>query len=261
MADQKKLSGHTAIVTGADSGIGSSIAIEFARNGANVAINYLHDENGAQTTRGAVEEAGGKAVVVQGDVGNPDDVERIFKACESALGTATILVNNAGTDSTGKPVAKLSVDEWTRALQTNLTGPFLCCRRFVNALESEKRGGRIINISSVHEEIPRAGAAEYCASKGGLRNLTRCLALELADKGITANNIAPGMVLTPMNQEAIDDPGKRDEQVQSIPMKRAASPDEVAKVALFLASDDASYVDGSTYEIDGGLMQNLGQGA
>ena len=122
-------------------------------------------------------------------------------------------------------------------------------------------GGRIINISSVHEEIPRAGAAEYCTSKGGLRNLMRCLALELAELGVNVNNIAPGMVLTPMNQEALDDPAKRKQQTQSIPMKRAAEPSEVAKVALFLASSDSNYVHGSTYVIDGGLMQNLGQGA
>jgi len=261
MNGDKTLSGQVAVVTGSDSGIGQAIAIEFASNGACVAIDYLEDRDGAEKTRAAVEKAGGKAVVVQGDVSNPEDVEKIFAQCEEHFGTVTILVNNAGTDSLGKPVSELSAKEWIASIQTNLTGPFLCASRFISALQSKNRPGKIINISSVHEEIPRAGAAEYCASKGGLRNLMRCMALEVADKGINVNNIAPGMVLTPMNQEAIDDPKKREEQVQSIPMKRAAQPEEVAKVALFLASPDSNYVHGSTYVVDGGLMQNLGQGA
>ncbi|MBV8727507.1 MAG: SDR family oxidoreductase, partial [Candidatus Eremiobacteraeota bacterium] len=166
-----------------------------------------------------------------------------------------------GIDSTGKHVSDLSPDEWARSLRTNLTGPFLAARRFIQALKPKKKKGKIINISSVHEEIPRAGAAEYCAAKGGLRNLMRCLALEIAEQRIRVNNIAPGMVLTPMNKEALEDPKKRQEQVQSIPMKRAAEPEEIAKVAAFLASDESDYVHGSTYVIDGGLMQNLGQGA
>lgn len=261
MSDLKVLAGQVALVTGSDSGIGQAIAVELAANGANIGIDYLEDATGAEKTRSAVEKAGGKAVVIQGDVSNPDDVDKLFEKCEEQLGTVTILVNNAGTDSRGKAVSELSAAEWVDSIQTNLTGPFLCSRRFITTLTSRNRPGKIINISSVHEEIPRAGAAEYCASKGGLRNLMRCLALELADKGINVNNIAPGMVLTPMNQEAIDDPKKREEQVQSIPMKRAALPEEIAKVALFLASPSSNYVHGSTYVIDGGLMQNLGQGA
>jgi len=261
MNDTKILSGQVAVVTGSDSGIGQAIAIEFASNGANVAIDYLDDKEGAEKTRAAVEQAGGKSIVIQGSVSNPEDVDKIFRQCEAQFGTVTILVNNAGTDSRGKSVTELSPEEWSESIQTNLTGPFLCSRRFISALKSKNRTGKIINISSVHEEIPRAGAAEYCASKGGLRNLMRCLALELADAGINVNNIAPGMVLTPMNQEAMDDPKKREEQVQSIPMKRAAEPEEIARLALFLASPDSNYVHGSTYVIDGGLMQNMGQGA
>lgn len=261
MGRDKILGGQVALVTGSDSGIGQAIAIEFAQAGADVAIDYLDDESGAQRTKTAVEAAGGKAIVVQADVSDPNDVDKLFDACEDELGMPTILVNNAGTDALGKPVTELTPDEWTKSLRTNLTGPFLCARRFVNALAAKNRPGKIINISSVHEEIPRAGAAEYCAGKGGLRNMMRCLSLELADKHINVNNIAPGMVLTPMNQDAIDDPHKLEEEAQSIPMKRAAKPEEVAKVALFLASTDSNYVHGSTYVIDGGLMRNLGQGA
>lgn len=261
MDNMKPLKGQVAVVTGSDSGIGQAIAIAFARQGAAVAINYLHDASGAQKTKADVESAGAPALVVQGDVGNPDDVDRLFEHAEKELGPVSILVNNAGTDSTGKHVADLSPDEWSRSIHTNLTGPFLCCRRFLAGLRDGHGRPKIINISSVHEELPRAGAAEYCAAKGGLRNLMRCLSLELAPRGINVNNIAPGMVLTPMNKEAMDDPRKLEEQVQSIPMKRAAEPEEIAKVAVFLASRDSDYVEGSTYVIDGGLMQNLGQGA
>ena len=261
MQNGKPLAGRIALVTGSDSGIGQAIAIEFAHHGAAVAINYLEDEAGAEKTRAAVEGAGSKALVVQGDVGKADDVERLFQAAETTLGPVSILVNNAGTDSRGKHVADLSPEEWTRSIQTNLTGPFLCCRRFLAGHGAGDGKAKIINISSVHEELPRAGAAEYCAAKGGLRNLMRCLSLEIASQGINVNNIAPGMVLTPMNQEAIDDPHKLEEQVRSIPMRRAAEPQEIAKVAVFLASQDSDYVEGSTYVIDGGLMQNLGQGA
>jgi glucose 1-dehydrogenase len=261
MEHDKILAGQIAVVTGSDSGIGQAIAVEFAQAGADVAVDYLEDEAGAERTRNAVEAAGAKAIVVRADVSDASDVDRLFDACEEALGMPTILVNNAGTDALGKPVTELTPDEWSKSLRTNLTGPFLCTRRFVNALAAQNRPGKIINISSVHEDIPRAGAAEYCASKGGLRNLMRCLTLELADKHINVNNIAPGMVLTPMNQEAIDDPKKREDEVQSIPLKRAAAPEEIAKVALFLASPSNGYVHGSTYVIDGGLMRNLGQGA
>jgi len=153
------------------------------------------------------------------------------------------------------------LDAWEEALRTNLTGPMLCCRRFIGERRKAGGKGKIINVTSVHDEIPRPGAAEYCASKGGLRNLTRTLALELAKDEINVNNIGPGMVLTPMNQEALEDPKAREEQVQSIPFKRAAEPWEVARLAVYLASDDAAYASGSTYYLDGGLMQNTGQGA
>ena len=256
------LAGQVAIVTGSDSGIGQATAVEFAREGAAVAINYLDDRAGAESTRHQVEAAGARAVVVQADVSKPEDVERLFARCSDELGTPTILVNNAGIDASGKRVHEMPIETWQRAIDTNLTGPFLCCRRFVRERKERRNGaGRIINISSVHQEIPRSGAADYDASKGGVANLTTTLALELATENITVNCIAPGMVLTPMNQEAIDDPQKRAEQVASIPMKRAAEPWEIARMAVYLASEDAAYVTGATMVIDGGLMLNLGQGA
>ncbi len=155
----------------------------------------------------------------------------------------------------------MKLEQFEDVLRTNLVGPFLFCRAFARGLRKAKSKGKIINVTSVHEDIPRAGAADYCASKGGLRNLTRCLALELAEHGVTVNNLAPGMVLTPMNQEAIDDPEKLKEQVASIPAKRAAKPEEVAELALYLASPAADYATGATFTLDGGLQMNLGQGA
>ena len=256
-----RLTQQIAVVTGSDSGIGQATAVEMAREGAAIAVFYLKDTEGADATRRRVEAAGGKAVVVQGDVGREADVERLFSQCEKELGTATILVNCAGVDAGGVCVADMTLESWTAALQTNLTGPFLTCRRFVRALTAAKQPGKIVNVTSVHQQIPRAGAAEYDSSKGGLKNLTTTLALELAPLKINVNNLAPGMVLTPMNQKAIDDPKYLEEQVQSIPWKRAAQPSEIARLAVYLASADADYVTGATFTIDGGLTINTGQGA
>jgi len=257
----KKLSGEIAVVTGSDSGIGQATAIAFAREGADVAITYLEDKQGAEHTRKLVEEAGQKALISQLDQSQPEQIEQLFESVKGKLGTPTILVNNAGMDSAGVPVAEMDYDRWDKAIKTNLYGPFVCCQQFIRGLDGIKKRGVIINITSVHQEIPRAGAADYDVAKGGLRNLTRTLALELADKGINVNNIAPGMVLTPFNQPAKDDPEVWQKQVQSIPMKRAAEPQEIAHAAVYLASRDGRYVHGTTLFVDGGLMQNLGQGA
>ncbi len=256
-----RLDGEVAVVTGSDSGIGQATAIAFAREGADVAITYLHDQAGAERTREAVEQTGRRAVVVHFDQRDPADVQRLFDETQSALGVPTILVNNAGIDASGKRVEDMRLEDWDNEIRTNLYGPFFCCQQFIRRLSGSGCHGTIINITSIHEEVPRVGAAGYDASKGGLRNLTRTLALELADKNINVNNIAPGMVLTPMNQGALDSAAVRDQQVQSIPMKRAAQPEEIAAAAVYLASRDARYVHGTSLYVDGGLMQNLGQGA
>lgn len=258
---EKKLEGKVAIITGSDSGQGQAMAEEFAKNGADVAITWFQDEQGAQRTKAAVEAAGQKAIVMQVDVRDPKSIERLFTETEQQLGTPYILVNDAGADSTGKNVVDLSYEDWDNILKTNLYGPFVACQHFIRARQKAGGKGKIINITSVHEEIPRAGAAGYCVSKGGLRNLTRTLTLELAPDKINVNNIAPGMVLTPMNQQAMDDPKVLEQQVQSIPWKRAAEPWETAKLALYLASDDADYAAGQTFTLDGGLEMNQGQGA
>jgi glucose 1-dehydrogenase len=257
----QKLKGKIAVVTGSDSGIGQAIAEAFAREGADVAITYLHDKDGAAATRDKVEAAGGRAVVVQLDQRDPASVERLFREAERELGRPFILVNDAGIDSGGKEVADMRLEDWDDELKTNLYGPFYCCQQFIRIRRAADGKGKIINITSVHQEIPRAGAAGYDVAKGGLRNLTRTLALELAPDHINVNNIAPGMVLTPFNQKAIDDPAYREKQVQSIPWKRAAEPWEIAQLAVYLASADADYATGQTFTLDGGLMMNTGQGA
>lgn len=226
-----RLEGEIAVVTGSDSGIRHATAVAFAREGADdVAVTIHNDVEGAERTANEVREHGRRAALVPLDQRDPARVGELFRRVTEELGTTTILVNDAGIDSTGRHAGK-------------------------------NRQGTIINVTSVHQEVPRAGAAGYCAAKGGLRNLTRCLSLELAESNITVKNIAPGMVLTPFNQPAIDDPEILKEQVASIPQKRAAEPEEITRVAVFLASREADYIHGTTVYVDGGLIQNMGQGA
>ena len=259
--DLQRLTGEIAVVTGSDSGIGQATAFAFAKEGADVVVTYLHDKNGAERTKREIEATGRKGFATQLDVRDPARVADFFQTVQNQLGTPTILVNNAGVDAAGTPVKDMSLEHWDNIIRTNLYGPFYTCQQFIRGLDGTDKHGTIINITSVHQEIPRAGAAGYDASKGGLRNLTTTLALELAEKNINVNNIAPGMVLTPMNQSALDDPEVLKKQVQSIPMKRAAQPEEIAHVAVFLASEHARYIHGTTIVVDGALMLYQGQGA
>ena len=256
-----KLENTVAIITGASSGIGKATALLFAHEGSAVVVVHHNHPEDAQAVVDTIMSAGGRAMSVAADVRDELAVDMVFEKAHDAFGLPTLLVNSAGMDAAGIEVSDMELDHFEQVLHTNLIGPFLFSRAFVRGCKSKKARGKIINISSVHEDIPRAGAADYCASKGGLRNLTRCLALELAAHGITVNNLAPGMVLTPMNQEAIDHPKVREEQTASIPMKRAAQPEEVAELALYLASKAADYATGATFTLDGGLSMNLGQGA
>ena len=264
MADtstQGRLAGKVALITGSDSGIGQATAIEFAREGANVVVTYNSDREGAERTRAAVEAEGSRAIVEQVDLGQESEVEALFDRALEAFGRVDILMNNAGLDASGTQVADLETSRMDEVMRTNFFAYFWTCRRFIRERRAAGGGGKIINVTSIHDEIPRAGAADYDCSKGAQRNLTRTLALELAEDGISVNNLAPGMVLTPFNQAALDDPKVLEEQVQSIPMKRAARPEEIGRLAVFLASSESDYVTGSTYVMDGGLMMNQGQGA
>ncbi|MFD2514020.1 SDR family NAD(P)-dependent oxidoreductase [Pontibacter locisalis] len=256
-----KLKGKVALITGSDSGIGQATAIEFAKEGADVIVCYHSDKDGAEETRKQVEKQNRKSIVLQVDISEEQSVEKLFEQALKKFGTIDILVNNAAVNGSGIKVADMDTEVFDRTIRTNLYGTFFCSRAFIRHRQKEGGKGKIINVSSVHEEIVSAGTADYCASKAGVRNLARTLALELAEDDITVNNVAPGMILTPMNQEAVDDKKAREKSEQHIPMKRAGKPEEIAKVALFLASSDADYVTGSTYFMDGGLSQNVGQGA
>lgn len=209
----KKLQGKIAFITGSDSGIGQATAIEFAREGADVVVHYLHDKEDASTTRKQIEAQGRRAVVVQGDHGYEDQVERMFAAAFQEFGHIDVLMNNASVDASGTYVADLEIADFERTLRSNLIGQLICCKHFIRHRKQQGGGGKIINVTSVHQEQPRAGAADYDCSKGALRNLTRTLVLEVSELGMTVNNIAPGMVLTPFNQKAIDDPEYREKQV------------------------------------------------
>ena len=249
-----RLDGRVALITGSDSGIGRGIAQIFAEGGADVVVNYHTDEAGAKETAQLVENAGQRAIVVQADVGNPADVERMFAALDEAFGRIDILVNNAGVGTRGA-VHELEFDAWSRVLATNLNGTFLCSQQAARRMIAQGTpGGRILNITSVHEEACSGTGSPYNVSKAGIRNLTRTQAIELAQYGITVNNIAPGMILTPMNKHALEDKEVEERAAAQIPMLRAGLPEDIAHMAIFLASDAASYCTGSTFFVDGGWM-------
>jgi glucose 1-dehydrogenase len=255
------LQNQVALITGADSGIGKATAIAFAQAGADVVIGYHTDKAGAEQTRQQVEQAGRRGLILQVDVSEARQVEQLFAQALREFEHLDILVNNAAAPGAKKTVAEMEPEEFEKTLRTNLFGPFYFARLFIRHRQEQGGRGKIINVSSIHEEVVSAGTADYCASKGGLRNLMRAMALELAEAGINVNNIAPGMIMTPMNQSAMDNPEERAEKEQRIPMKRAGQPEEIARLALFLASADSDYVTGSTYVMDGGFMRMVAQGA
>jgi glucose 1-dehydrogenase len=244
-----ELDGRVALVTGAGSGIGYAIAQRLGAEGAKVAVNYFHAYADEAQTLAA--ELGGKAY--EADVSSPSDVEAMAAAIAADLGPLRILVNNAGIE---KPMPVLDVDEanWDETIAINLKGPFVCLQAAARRMRST--GGSIVNISSVHEDFPFPEYAPYCASKGGLRMMMRNAALELAAYGIRVNNVAPGAIKTPINAATLADPAKIARLRQLIPLERVGEPGEVAEVVLFLASDRSSYVTGSTYYVDGGLVRH-----
>jgi glucose 1-dehydrogenase len=247
-----------AIVTGGESGIGAASAVRLAEAGADVAITYHSDGVAASSVVARIEAIGRRAVAVRCDVGNEGDVGRLFDAAED-LGSADWLVNSAGVNMAGIMIEAMELARFQLTLSADLVGPFLTCREFVR--RAGAGGGRIVNISSIHERAPRAGGVDYDAAKGGLSQLTATLALELAPKGIAVNGIAPGMILTPMNQSAIDDPAELATKQAAIPWGRAGRPEEVAEVVAFLLSEAADYITGTTVTIDGGLSLTVAQGA
>jgi glucose 1-dehydrogenase len=253
------LRGKNVLVTGGSSGIGQAIAVRFAEYGANVAINYLRRPQEATDTEeqvhactAKVKQMGVRDVLVGGDVSNEDDVVRMVSEAAEGLGGLDILVNNAGIQIS-RPSEELSSADFDRVIAVNLRGSFMCAREAIRHFLSEDKAGSIVNVSSVHQLIPKPGYLGYSTSKGGMLNLTRTLALEYAGRGIRVNGIGPGATVTPINRAWIDDPVKRAQVEEHIPMQRAGESDEMAGVTCFLASDMAAYITGQTIFVDGGL--------
>ncbi|WP_348268624.1 glucose 1-dehydrogenase [Edaphobacter paludis] len=249
-----RLAGKVAVISGSGSGIGQAIAIRFASEGATVVINDLKPE-GANETKAKAEAAGGKAITVLGDVTKTADTHNLIEETYKQLGRCDILVNNAGIEI-GADFWDVTEKDYDAVLNVNLKGAFFLTQAFVRRLREAKQPGRVINVSSVHEDMVFPHFASYCAAKGGMRMLMRNLAVELGPLGITVNNIAPGAVITPMNANLLNNKEQLNALLANIPLGRMGTVDDVSAVALFLASEDGAYVTGSTYFTDGGLIRN-----
>lgn len=249
------LKGKKAIVTGASSGIGKAIALLFAKEGATVMVTYNSGEDRAKAVVDEIIKNGGKAKAYKVNVANEDEIKQLFLTVDTDFGDIDILVNNAGINGSQTPVEDMTTEQWDTVIKVDLYGPFFCSREFLRMKKKygTYKGSRIINITSIHQHVNVPGNANYNAAKSGMRNLAYTMALELASREMTVNNIAPGMILTPINEKVINDPERLKYAENIIPFHRGGKPEEVANVALFLASDASSYVTGSTYTVDGAL--------
>jgi len=239
-----------AVVTGSDSGIGKAVAVALAGGGVDVGITFHEDADGAARTAAEVREAGARCAVRQLDLTGLPEAAAVVDELAEELGGVDVLVNCAGT-GTSQRALDLSFDTWRSVLSVDLDGAFLCCQRAAKRMIAAGRGGRIINITSVHEHLPRVGAAPYCAAKAGLGALTEVLALELSEHGITVNSVAPGEISTPMTGQEDVDPHTQSRP--GIPLGRPGAAHEVAAVVAFLATPAAAYVTGSSFVVDGGM--------
>lgn len=255
----KGLQGKRVLVTGGSSGIGQLIAIKFAEYGAHVAINYYKDRESAEETeealdrcRAQVKQQGVDDILVQADVSKEEDVNRMFDTVLDKWGELDFLINNAGIQIAGES-HKVEISAFDRVIATNLRGAYLCARRAIQHFLARDVAGAIVNISSVHQIIPKPRFIGYSVSKGGMQNLTRTLALEYAGRNIRVNAVGPGATITPINSAWIDDPDKKAEVEKHIPMGRAGTSEEMAETVAFLCSDFAGYITGQTIYVDGGL--------
>jgi len=252
------INGQKALITGSSSGIGKGVALSLAKAGADVVINYAGSKEKAENAAHEVAQAGGRVLVIKADVSKEEDVQKMFQSAISEFGTIDILVNNAGLQQDA-PFTEMSLDQWNKVIGINLTGQFLCAREA--AKEFIKRGmrevskslGKIICMSSVHEVIPWSGHVNYASSKGGVMQLMKSIAQELAPKKIRVNSICPGAIKTPINKEAWDTPEALENLMKVVPYKRIGEADDIGKAAVFLASDLSEYITGTSLFVDGGM--------
>ncbi|HEX5305521.1 MAG TPA: glucose 1-dehydrogenase [Dyella sp.] len=250
-----RLQGKVALVTGSGQGIGRAIAVKLAREGARVVVEDRVDSDKTHETLAQVRAAGSDGIVIAGDIADASADRRVIAQAVEAMGRVDILVNNAGIEKRA-PFAEVSEADFDAVLGVNLRGVFFVTQAFVRHVRERGDGGVVVNVSSVHEELPFPHFASYAASKGGLKMLMRDLAIELAPLGIRVNNIAPGAVQTPINASLMAQPDKLKALLANIPLQRLGTPEDVANAAAFLASDEAAYVTGTTLFVDGGLLWN-----
>jgi glucose 1-dehydrogenase len=251
-----RLKDKVALITGANTGIGQAIATRFAQEGAHVAVNYLPGGHRQEDADAEAASFATKSIAVPGDVSKRADVDAMIKATVAAFGRLDILICNAGIEIK-KNLVDVTDEDWNKVIGVNLYGAFYTSQLAARQMIAQGNGGKIVFTSSVHEDVPFPGFASYCATKGAIRMLMRTLCLELADAKINCNNIAPGAIATPINSGTLNDPQAMKNALSEIPFGRFGKPEEVANVALFLASAESDYVTGSTYYIDGGLTQQV----
>jgi glucose 1-dehydrogenase len=250
-----RLSGKTIAITGGSQGIGLAIAQRFAEEGADISFCYRSNKAGADEVVANIQKTGRKVAGFQYDVSSVSDGQKFIADTAAQFGKIDVLVNNAGLERRAD-FCDVTESDFDAVLNVNLKGLFFITQAFVKNLMAANAGGKIINISSVHEELPFPHFASYCASKGGVKMLTRNLSIELAPLGITINSIAPGAIETPINKSLLNDPAKLSALLENIPLKRLGTPDDVANMAIFLASEESNYATGTTFFIDGGLTWN-----
>jgi glucose 1-dehydrogenase len=253
-----KLAGKVALVTGSSQGIGQAIAIRLAEEGADIVVNHYMQPEKAAAVKATIESLGRRAVAIETNVGLPGEDSRLVSEAVAALGRLDLLVNNAGVERKA-PFWEVTEADYDLVLNTNLKGAFFATQAFVKHLQDRKAPGKIINISSVHEELPFPHFAAYCLSKGGLKMMTRNLSIELAPFGITINNVAPGAIETPINASLLNDPVKLKALLENIPLNRLGKPADVSSAVAFLASSEADYITGTTLVVDGGLTWNYSE--